>query len=61
MAVDSTFVDTDYNGQSLRNVGIVYFGDPSTDGSFRITINSGVLVIEQLVSGVWTNRGTFGE
>lgn len=61
MAQQHDYTDRNLNGKALLNAGVVYFGDASTDGSYRIKIVSGVLVIEQRVSGSWVNRGTFGE
>lgn len=60
MAERKEYVDVNLNGQSLTQVGTVYFGNPATDGSFRMTIVSGVLVIEKRISGSWENMGTFG-
>lgn len=60
MAERKEYVNVNLNGQSLTQVGTVYFGDPMTNGSFRITIVSGVLVIEKRISGSWENMGTFG-
>lgn len=48
------------DGVELPDTGMVCFGDKTTDGSFRITIDSGKLVVEQLVLGLWENVGTFG-
>jgi hypothetical protein len=37
---------------------IVYFGEPTTDGSWRITKDSGNLKIEKRIAGVWVTRDT---
>lgn len=37
-----------------------YLGDPSTSGSFRLTINaSGDLDVDRNVSGTWVNKGSW--
>lgn len=35
-----------------------YFGDPDTDGSFRIFLDPPNLKIQSRISGVWTDRDT---
>jgi hypothetical protein len=37
----------------------VYFGNPNTDGTWRITINAGNLSFQKLTSGIWTEYGSF--
>ena len=32
----------------------IYFGDPNSNGTWRITTNAGNLSFQQLVAGVWT-------
>lgn len=39
--------------------GTLYFGDANTDGSWRITTESGNLVVQHRESGSWVTTHTF--
>jgi len=39
--------------------GYVYFGDKTTNGSWRIGISSGSLVVEKRESGSWVEKGAY--
>lgn len=41
--------------------GYQYFGDPVTNGSFRMYVSGGALLIEKRISGTWTSVGKFDE
>lgn len=41
--------------------GYQYFGDPTTNGSFRMYVSGGALKIEKRISGTWTSVGQFDE
>lgn len=41
--------------------GYQYFGDPATNGSFRMYVSGGALLIEKRISGTWTSVGKFDE
>jgi methylaspartate ammonia-lyase len=38
--------------------GIIYLGDPSTDGTWRLNVDSGKLKVEVRVSGSWVTKDT---
>ena len=41
--------------------GYFNFGSPTANGSFRMSVSGGALVIEKRISGVWTTVGSFDE
>ena len=41
---------------STPTVSVVYFGDPSTDGTWRITTSGNNLIQERLEGGVWVEK-----
>ena len=41
--------------------GYVYFGNSTTDGSFRMTVSGGALVVQKRISSVWTQVASFDE
>lgn len=43
----------------LASTTYLYFGASGTDGSWRIGINTGNLIVEKRVAGVWTEKGLF--
>jgi hypothetical protein len=47
--------------QALRGADLdtVYFGDPDTDGSWRIYFDGTDLLIQSRESGTWTTQGRF--
>jgi hypothetical protein len=42
----------------LVAAGIIYFGDDSTNGSWRIVRSGDDLLIQRLESGTWTTKST---
>ena len=42
----------------LSSTSFIYFGDPSTDGSWRLGISGSNLSFDHRVSGSWTNKQT---
>jgi hypothetical protein len=48
----------DLNNNDIVEVGIFYFGDPNTDGTWRIRPSAGNLVTEVRQSGVWVVKQT---
>jgi hypothetical protein len=46
---------------SINNANTKYFGDPMTDGSFRIILDSGSLKFQKRVSGVWEDRDVIAD
>lgn len=38
--------------------GIVYLGDPSTDGTWRLRVDAGILMIEVRESAAWVTKDT---
>ena len=51
----------DVKGDDLEasSTGGVYIGDQSTNDSWRMTIDSGNLVVQKRETGVWVTKGTF--
>lgn len=47
-----------YEEVHLISTGIIYFGDSSTDGSWRIVRSGNNLVIQRLESSTWTTKST---
>lgn len=45
----------------ITSSGYVYFGNSTTDGSFRMTVSGGALVVQKRISGVWTQVASFDE
>jgi hypothetical protein len=45
----------------LEPNGVIYFGDKNTDGSWRMKIDSGSLVREKRIAGVWIPLGSDSE
>lgn len=44
---------------TLDSTGIIYLGDPNTDGSWRIVRSSDDLVIQRRESSVWVEKSAF--
>lgn len=42
----------------LISTGVIYIGDSSTDGSWRIVRSGNDLVIQRLESSTWTTKST---
>lgn len=36
-----------------------YWGDPDTDGSWRMRVSGGELVVEKRIAGVWVEQFSF--
>lgn len=51
--------DIDINQNSLNNTAYLYFGDSVTNGSWRIYISSGNLVVEKRETGSWIEKGRY--
>lgn len=45
----------------ITTSGYVYFGNSTTNGSFRMTVSGGALVVQKRISGVWTQVASFDE
>lgn len=41
--------------------GTISFGDPTVDGSWRLTISGSDLIFQKLVAGVWTTYESWTE
>jgi hypothetical protein len=39
--------------------GVVYLGDATTDGSWRLSVSGSTLLIQRLESGSWATKWTF--
>lgn len=44
----------------LSDIQFAYWGDPSTNGTFRFGKVSGSFVLQQRVAGTWTDIQNFG-
>jgi hypothetical protein len=47
-------LDSNANEVSINGNSLFYFGDSTSDGSFRIGISGGAFILEQRILGVWT-------
>jgi hypothetical protein len=47
-----------YEAVHLISTGVIYLGDSSTDGSWRIVRSGNDLVIQRLESSTWTTKST---
>jgi hypothetical protein len=43
----------------IESTGYLYFGDSSTDGSWRMSISGANFIVEKRVGGNWIISGTF--
>lgn len=48
-----------FNLIELVSDGMLYFGDPETDGSWRLIRNGTELDAERRESGIWVDKGGF--
>lgn len=51
--------DDEKNALSGATLTTFYFGDPTTNGSWRIHFDGTDLLIQVLVAGTWTTEGRF--
>ncbi len=49
----------DLKNLDSRSNGVVYFGDPNTNGTWRITISGANLAVQLLTGGVWVEKALF--
>ena len=42
----------------LGSTGVIYIGDPDSNDSYRLKIDSGNFVFEKREGGSWVNKGT---
>lgn len=44
---------------TLSSDGIIYLGDPNTDGTWRIRVSGTAFVVERRESSAWVEKGAF--
>lgn len=49
-------LNSNINEVSINGDSLFYFGDSTTDGSFRIGIAAGSFIVEKRIAGVWTTQ-----
>jgi len=42
----------------IAYTGAIYLGDPTADGSWRIIISGSDLLVQKLITAVWTTKQT---
>ncbi len=45
--------------QLPQDTGVVYFGDPNTNGTWRIIVDGNNLAVQRLESAVWVEKSAF--
>lgn len=59
MAEQKLGVDLNMNGKDINQLTAMYFGDPDTNGTWRIYFNGTQLLIERRELDQWVAKGAF--